>query len=214
LLNRLLIEDAFPYAILKRTGIRVYHDLILYLIRAGMYDELGQFLRSNHINNTIEDDGLYSFHKILEPELLRKEVRLAVSASLLGLPTVINQFKESTDVYITNLLKEWTEEEGKEIQPEILAKYSNLIPRIIYNGSNQSNIEEGKKFYGKIHWIYDNLPWDDVQFDLLSRYDPLLAAIFCRNNILEKFKGFYAELEKRGLITSGLRKFLEIDMYL
>lgn len=215
LLNRLLIEDTFPYAILKRTGIRVCYDLILYLIRARKYDELEQFLRSNYIDNIIENDGLFSFHKILEGELVRKEVRLAVSKSLLALPSVKKQFKELTDAYIINLLKDWTSEDvGKDVQPEMKAKYGNMIPRIRYEGVNHSDIEECRKFFGLIQRIYETVPWDDVEFEVLSKYDPLTAIHFCRDNILEKFKSFYSELEKRSLITAGLRKFLETDAYL
>lgn len=210
LLNRLLMEDAFPCNILKGTAIQLCHGLILYLIKAGMYDELERFLKSKYVTNIIENDGFLSFHTIIRDELGRKEVCLAVSRSILTLPSVISQFEELTDIYMTILLKDYTSEVlGKDIRPEMMAKYCIMIPRMRYGA-----IIGDRLIRRNSQLIILQAPRDDVEFQVLSKYDPLIAIRLCRNNLLNKCMRFFAELEERALITPGLRKFLEIDAYL
>jgi hypothetical protein len=234
LLNRLLIEDAFPYCLRKRATVQVFSNFIEELMKQEMYSELKNFLGSNYINNRIEKDGFFSLYRIIEPHLNHHKFRKAAS-SLLSLSATqeqfkkifelekiltVEQFSQSACDYFSIKLPNTSKIEYCDFFPQfrldLVSNSDENLSSVIQLEQKGVNMDQNINFLPR--WMGEMMcnttPWKNMRSEVLSKFDPLSAVVFCRDNISKILIGLYEELVEKNLITSGMKMFLECDSHL
>jgi hypothetical protein len=238
LLNRLLLEDAFPSYLSRKSAVEKFSDFVKHLIDNERYEELEQFLGSNYINNIINEEGFFTVFGMVEKYLERKDINRACSI-LLKLPPAGEQFGKAIKMYRDHILLQSTDFRENDLDPnlriEFKTKYYGFFPEFysiwqtvqifdsIFERMEKRREKLGatlplnRQNYWAGYMIFQpRILWDSdrIRFDVLTKLDPVVAVNFFRSNIFGLFEEMFEGLGEQSVITRSTLKFLEYDVYL
>lgn len=191
-----------PFYIIKDNI--VYTSFVNFILKEDLRAILIEFLRSNHVRKIISEKGFLLAYDLIKNHLRDSEIKRIVSKEMLSLPEAAKYYE------IYNSLR---------VRPnEVDDKFKELFDP----ESDDSSLSDNQDFKEKFEFLYN---YDDSEplgavfpnnrgIKILGEFDYLFSIEFYRKNVFTSFKQYYRQLEAKGKISQGFRKFIELDNYL